>query len=83
MATAPGRKSNPDPTPGLEPNTTTQNVFTIIVEHYTTVDEMSRSVRDIVAALPSVNRCAILLPTFPEREIAMNTGVGIPQKIMP
>jgi hypothetical protein len=77
MATPPGRKSNPDPTPATD-NPTTQNVFTLIVEHTESVDDMSQQVRDIVNALPGVTRCGILLPTFPERRIAVNNGSSTP-----
>lgn len=54
----------------------TQNVFTIILEHSETVDNMSQQVRDIVNALPAVSKCGILLPSFPERNIVLNDGSG-------
>lgn len=58
-----------------------QNLFTIVVEHTDDVESMSRQIRDLVNALPAVNRVGILLPSA-ERDIVVNDGGGEFRKVM-
>lgn len=52
---------------------TTQNLFTIVVEHSSDVESISDQVQKLITALPSVTRVAILRPDS-ERCIVSHDG---------